>query len=191
MTLFLQDAGDNPIADLMREYEAGSSPEARFVNAMDKVEAYQFALATKAELHRERGERFEEVVIQALPKAAIDATALDKMQAVLKQLGRKWNEWGCAPLDSNPDEIVDTIVERLLKDVATVFPLPYLGRVAAETVQPDAEIIAFPEPEETTPAKQPAEPGAPVAIMEVWRRRKEDRPDPTPPGSPNITALVA
>jgi hypothetical protein len=159
---------------------------------MDKVEAYQFALATKAELHRERGESFEELVVQALPKAAIDPTALEKMQEVLKQLGRKWNEWGCRPLEGDPDEIVDTVVEHMLKDVAPVFPLPYLGRVAAETVQPKAEVFAFPElPEHLFHTSVEQLSVAPVASMDAWRQRKGDGPDPTPPTNPSVAALAA
>ncbi len=192
LTLFLQDAGDHPIAELMREYEAGLSPEARFVNGMDKVEAYQFSLATKAELHRQRGERFEEVVVQALPKAAIDPTAFEKMQAVLKQLGRKWNEWDCSPVEGDTDEIVDGVAKYLTDEVGEVFPFPYNGRIPATELQ-DARIFEFPPLEERP---QPEEIGnvarmATVAHMEDWRQRRGDGSDPNPPGSPATIALAA
>lgn len=192
MTLFLQDVGDNLIADLIREYEAGESPEARFVRAMDKVEAYQFSLATKGALHRERGERFEEVVIHALPKAVIDPTAFEKMQYVLKHLGRKWNEWGCAPLDSDPEEIVDTMADFLARETGELLELPVKQPLSSSVVQEAmAQVFTFPDPQPPT-ADEPA--GfiniKPVVVsLEDWRQG--DGPDHNPPASPSAGILTA
>jgi 5'-deoxynucleotidase YfbR-like HD superfamily hydrolase len=107
MTLLRRDLGEHhPLLDVLEEYEQLESPEARFVNAMDKVEAYQFALNTKAALQKERWENFHDVVAKALPKAVIDPTAFKLMQEVLTHLGRKWHDWGCMPFDGDPAEIV-------------------------------------------------------------------------------------
>ncbi len=113
MTLLRRDLHDSPLLDVLEEYEACESPEARFVKAMDKVEAYQFALNSKATLHRLRKEDFADIVEVALPKAAIDHTAFGLMKEVLKQLGRKWEAWGCKPFEGDPDEIVESLAAEI------------------------------------------------------------------------------
>jgi 5'-deoxynucleotidase YfbR-like HD superfamily hydrolase len=113
MTLVRRDLGDSPLVEILEEYENLGSPEARFVNAMDKVEAYQFALNTKAALQRGRAEDFRDVAGIALPKAVIDPTAFRLMKNVLKNLGRKWHGWGCMPFDGNPDEIIDMLADEI------------------------------------------------------------------------------
>jgi hypothetical protein len=157
---------------------------------MDKVEAYQFALANKAALHRERGERFEEIVIQALPKAVIDPTAFENMQYVLKQLGRKWEEWGCVPIDGDPEVMVDHISEILANNVVPLHA-PYASRVPQDMLR-EAVVLNFPERD--TADEEPDETAGYVgslAVMDEWRRNGSDRPDPTPPGTPNVAALAA
>lgn len=98
---------------LINEYEAGESPEAKYVYAMDKLEPVQFALETKAKTQSVRKDDFLRLVNSQLPKTAIDPTVFDLMSKALKALGKKWIEWGCVPFEGNPEDIVDEAVRKI------------------------------------------------------------------------------
>lgn len=118
MTLLGRDLAGSPILEDLEEYEKGESPEARFVYAMDKVEAYQFALNNKAALHLIRNENFEYLVKMGLPKTFIDHTAFNLMKDIFKEMGRKWPEWCNTPIDGDANEIVEREARRLEEEHA-------------------------------------------------------------------------
>lgn len=190
LTLFLQDVGlDSPLAKIMLDYEYGRTPEGRFVKGMDKVLAYQLSLATKAALHYMNEENFPDVVTRALPKAAIDPTAFEKMKGVLKEVGRNWIKWKCLRFDGDPNSIVDDIARQVIDRGAEVVPLreePVPTRLQASAKV--ATLIHFPDIVELH-ERRPAEPEAEgihkignLAILAEWRHNN-DLP-PTPPASP-------
>lgn len=118
MTRIRHDLAGSPILDDLEEYEKGESAEARFVYAMDKVEAYQFALNNRAALHLMREEKFETLVQMGLPKTFIDETAFNLMKDIFKEMGRKWPEWCTTSIDGDPNEIVEQEARKLEEEHA-------------------------------------------------------------------------
>ena len=186
MTLLRRDLEGNPLLDILEEYEEGESPEARFVRAMDKVEAYQFALNTRATLQRDRAEDYKEMVAKALPKAVIDPTAFELMQDVLIHLGRKWHVWECMPFEGEAEEIVRTLADQLMAEYTAV---------EEEDQAELAEVFAFPQVSSgpNGVGEQPVIDSIErahqvgVTLMSAFRR-SADNPPPQPP-SPATAAI--
>jgi 5'-deoxynucleotidase YfbR-like HD superfamily hydrolase len=107
-------AGSKYMADLLKEYKDLKTPEARFVYGMDKFEPVSFALRTQATTQRLRGDDFPEQVESQLPKTIVDPTAFQLMVRGYRELGRRWEEWGCKPFEGTADEIVDRVVKEVV-----------------------------------------------------------------------------
>lgn len=180
MTLLRRDLEGNNLLEFLEEYELGTTPEARYVNAMDKVEAYQFSLNNKAELHRERWEDFGELAQKALPKAVIDKTAFGLMQEVLIQLGRKWHDWGCMPFDGDPEEIVGALASKVEADYLAEQTL--LKQVEAAVYQYTGD-TSLPDKGVVQPAID-ADQAKQFGNVVLLADRKRDDTMPEPPGTP-------
>lgn len=107
-------AKNSPLKDILAEYEGGEVPEARFVQAMDKVEPVEFELENGGATHRHHGDEFPWLVETQLPKTMVDPTAFHLMIHGLREVGENWHEWRCKPFDGDPNEIVDGAVHELL-----------------------------------------------------------------------------
>lgn len=185
MTLLRHELKDNSrLIDILTEYESQSSAEARFVKAMDKVEAYQFSLSTRARLHRDRWEDFPTVVRQALPKAVIDPTAFAMMQEALRHLGRKWEDWGCMPYVGDFDKIVEQFAEEALAD--------YIYEQAVDRQQDTVLNYTGTSlaPEGLIQPEISAERAKQLGVTLLAERRLQSN-EPNPPGPPPAAALVA
>lgn len=104
------------MTDLLREYKELRTPESKFVHGMDKFEPVSFALRTRATTQRVRGDDFPSIVHSQLPKTAIDPTAFHLTVRGYRELGRRWEGWGCKPFEGTADEVVDAEVARILQD---------------------------------------------------------------------------
>jgi 5'-deoxynucleotidase YfbR-like HD superfamily hydrolase len=168
MTILKHELKGNPLLGILEEYEECKTPEARYVKGRDKVEAFQFFLNNKAVAHGMSEDNFEEVVERALVSASIDHTAYGGMQAVLKQIGKKWHSWGFKEFEGDPGEIVDIYAE-LVQETHGKY-LKALGSAATGQEVQLEEVPERPEFEN-------------VHYLDDYRR------PPTPPVPPSGTAL--
>ena len=72
----LPDGQGVPLLDLWREFEAGTSREARFAQAMDRAAPVLLNLANDGQSWRENGVRYEQVVARVGPPIAAGCPAL-------------------------------------------------------------------------------------------------------------------
>lgn len=72
----LPDGQGAPLLDLWREFEAGTSREARFAQAMDRAAPVLLNLANDGQSWRENGVRYEQVVARVGPPIAAGCPAL-------------------------------------------------------------------------------------------------------------------
>ncbi|MBP7339221.1 HD family hydrolase [Niveispirillum sp.] len=72
----LPDGQGAPLLDLWREFEAGTSREARFAQAMDRAAPVLLNLASDGQSWRENGVRYEQVVARVGPPIAAGCPAL-------------------------------------------------------------------------------------------------------------------
>ncbi|MGI9027297.1 MAG: HD domain-containing protein [Candidatus Saccharimonadales bacterium] len=180
MTLLSRDLEGNGLLKILEEYENNETPESRYVNAMDKVEAYQFSLNNKAKLHRQRWEDFGQLAEKALPKAVIDKTAFGLMQDVLIQLGRKWHDWGCMPFDGDPEEIVGSLASKVEADYLAEQTLSrqieaVVYQYTGDTSLPDEGVVQ---------PKINADQANQFGNVVLLASRKKDDTMPEPPGTP-------
>jgi putative hydrolase of HD superfamily len=105
---------DSPyIAELLEECRDCATAEARFVSAMDKVEAMRCGERYDGLTWREYDDRFEDLVESQLPKAAIDPTAFREMVKVLRETGRDWEKYGMPPISGDPNAVIDRVIHDL------------------------------------------------------------------------------